>query len=316
MANTLRTLFPPKPTFTEENVLDQSGKVFLVTGGSGGLGKELVKMLYSKNAKVYVAARSESKALAAIDEAQRHSPQSTDSLAYLHLDLDDLTTVRTSANLFLSKESRLHVLWNNAGVMVPPQGSKTTQGYELQLGTNNVAPMLFTRLLYPALAEAAKTSPENSVRVVWVSSSAIRLAPKPAIDFSNMDYQRDEGPWVKYRRSKAANVIQAYEFARRSRESKDGIIHMSLDPGNLNTDLQRSMPKFQEKLVRLISYEPRFGAYTELFAGLHPGIKEENNGGWVASFGRLVDCPRKDLLDEKLGRDFWDWTEEELKPYL
>ncbi|KAM5344639.1 hypothetical protein ACJ41O_013174 [Fusarium nematophilum] len=290
MGNTLRTLFPPKPTFTEANLPDQSGKVFVVTGSSGGVGKELLKILYSKNATVYLAARSEPKALAEIEEAKRQSPQSTGSLVYLHLDLNDLTTIRKSANEFLSKESRLDVLWNNAGVMVPPQGSKTAQGYELQLGTNNVAPMLFTRLLYPALTEAAKTSPENSVRVVWVSSSAVNMAPKPAIDFSNMGYQRDEGAWVKYARSKAANVLQASEFARRSRESKDGIIHMSLDPGLLNTDLQRSMSWFQAKLVRLMAHEPRFGAYTELFAGLHPDIKEKNNGGWgKCSFHPGVD---------------------------
>ena len=144
--------------------------------------------------------------------------------------------------------------------MIPPQGSKSAQGYELQLGTNNVAPFLFTKLLLPILAKTAKTAPPNSVRVVWVSSTAALLAPKPAIDLSNMDYQKDELAWTKYSRSKAGNVLHSAEFARRYRD--DGIISIvrmmrllfggplpetkskqALNPGNLKTNLQRHMPR-------------------------------------------------------------------------
>lgn len=54
-------------------------------------------------------------------------------MEYLSLDLDDLGTIKMSADEFLSKEERLDVLWNNAGVMVPPAGSKTKQvGHSLQ----------------------------------------------------------------------------------------------------------------------------------------------------------------------------------------
>jgi NAD(P)-dependent dehydrogenase (short-subunit alcohol dehydrogenase family) len=108
--------------------------------------------------------------------------------------------------------------------MVPPQGSKTAQGYELQLGTNNLAPFLFTHHLLPLLKETAKKAPKNSVRVVWVSSSAATFAPTPPIDFSNMDYKKEEGPWTKYGRSKAGNVLHAVELARRT--SGDGIVSL------------------------------------------------------------------------------------------
>lgn len=142
---------------------------------------------------------------------------------FLHLDLDDLTTIKSSADDFLSKEDRLDVLWNNAGVMVPPQGSTTKQGYEAQLGTNNVAPFLFTKLLHPILARTAKQAPANSVRVVWVSSSvAEHLSPKGGIDFDNLDYKTDKAPWSKYGVSKAGNVLHAAEFAKRT--GAEGII--------------------------------------------------------------------------------------------
>ncbi|KAM5354092.1 hypothetical protein ACJ41O_000742 [Fusarium nematophilum] len=307
------SIFPPKASFTETNLADQSNKVFIVTGSTGGLGKELAKILYQKNAKVYVAARSEAKAKLVIQEMKDLYPGSRGQFEYLHLDLSDLRTIKRSAQEFLGKENRLDVLWNNAGVMVPEQGSRTAQGYELQLGVNVLGGFLFTHFLRPTLAATAKNAPKDSVRVVWVSSSAAVMAPKPPINFENMDYKRDESAMTKYMRSKAGNVLHAAEFARQT--AGDGIISMSLDPGVFMTDLQRTMPGWQKFIVKYIAHEPKNGAYTQLFAGLSPAITEKHNGGWVAPFGRLVPG-REDLLEEGLGKKYWEWTEEQVKPYL
>ncbi len=176
---------------------------------------------------MYIAARSETKARAAIEEIQNSHTDSAGKLEYLHLDLSDLSTIKQSAQEFLGKESRLDVIWNNAGVMVPPPGSKTVQGYDLQQGVNNIAGFLFVHFLRPMMAATAKQAPTNSVRVVWVSSGAAMIAPKPAIDFTNMDYKREESPLMKYWRSKAGNVIHAAEFARRAAD--EGILGLVRD---------------------------------------------------------------------------------------
>ncbi|KAF6801064.1 short-chain dehydrogenase [Colletotrichum sojae] len=303
----LRNAFPPKPTFTEADVPDQSNKVFMVTGGSGGLGKELAKMLYEKNAKVYIAARSEDKSTSTIAEIKALHPHSRGQLIFLRLDLNDLSTIERSTREFLSKENRLDVLWNNAGVMTPPQGSKTAQGYELQLGVNALAPFLFTHFLRPALAAA------GSARVIWVASSAAFFAPTPAIDFGNMDYAKDESPMDKYARSKAGTILLATEFARRN--AADGIFSISLDPGISLTDLQRTFTGFQKLVARIIAQEPKNCAYTELFAGLSPDVTEKNSGGWIVPFGRL-EKGRVDIWDEELAKKYWEWTMGELRPYL
>lgn len=195
-----------------------------MTGASSGIGEQLAQILYQKNAKVYVAARSQEKANKAIEQIKVKAPDSNGEVRFLHLDLDDLTTIKASADAFLSENDRLDVLWNNAGVMIPPQGSKTKQGYEKQLGTNNVAPFLFTKLLLPTLAKTASTAPKDSVRVVWVSSSAAELSivPKGGVDLENLDYKVDKGPWVKYGVSKAGNVLHASELAKRA--GTEGII--------------------------------------------------------------------------------------------
>ena len=141
-------------------------QVFIVTGVTSGIGKELAEILYSPHAIVYVAARSAEKANAMIETLKSKHRSSKGDLIFLKLDLDDLTTIKSSAEEFLRKEKRLDVLWTNAGVMIPPQGSKTKQGYELQLGTNNVAPFLFTKLLTPILVDTAKSLRPASIRVV------------------------------------------------------------------------------------------------------------------------------------------------------
>ncbi|USP80366.1 Putative Short-chain dehydrogenase [Curvularia clavata] len=284
------TLLPHKAPLTEKNLSDQTGKVFIVTGGSSGLGKELVNILYQRNAKVYIAARSKSKTNEVIEELTKSHPSSTGELIFLSLQLDDLTTIKSSAQEFLSKETRLDVLWNNAGVMVPPQGSKTKQGYELQIGVNNLGHFLFTWFLRSTLEATAQIAPKNSVRVIWVSSSAADGAPHPAIDFDNMDYHREEGIWSKYSRRKAGNVIHSSEFARRTQGS--GIVS-----------------------IKLMASHPNNGAYTELFAGLSPTITEKDNGGWVSPFGK-TEPARKDLLDPELGRTYWEWSEAQISPYL
>ena len=200
-----------------------------MTGSSTGVGKELAQILYAKNAKVYVAARSEEKALKAIESIVAAFPDSKGSLVFLHLDLGDLTTIKKSAEDFLSKETKLDVLWNNAGCMVTPQGSKTEQGYEMQLGTNNVAPFLFTKLLTPILQSTAKTATPGSVRVVWVSSSAAELiAATNGLDMNNLDYKVDKSPQAKYGVSKAGNIFHAKEFAKRY--GGDGLISVVCDP--------------------------------------------------------------------------------------
>jgi NAD(P)-dependent dehydrogenase (short-subunit alcohol dehydrogenase family) len=110
--------FPPKPTFTEENPpADLYGKVYVVTGANSGIGKDIARLLYAKNAKVYVLCRSEDKALKAIQDIEKDLPDSKGALIFIACDLADLTKVKTAADAFLAREQRLDVLFNNAGVV-------------------------------------------------------------------------------------------------------------------------------------------------------------------------------------------------------
>jgi NAD(P)-dependent dehydrogenase (short-subunit alcohol dehydrogenase family) len=208
---------------------------------------------------------------------------------FLHLDLNDLTTIKSSAAEFLSKEKNLHVLFNNAGVMRPPQGSKTVQGYELQLGVNNIAPFLFTKLLIPTLVSTAKLEPPNTVRVVWTSSTDLDAGgPNGGVELDNLDYHVQKSTGVKYVVSKAGSYLHAVELSRRCRDA--GIISIALNPGNLHTELARHVGSVFRFFVSFLCYPPVNGAYTELFAGLSPDVMMKRSGHWSKS------CNMDDLL--------------------
>jgi retinol dehydrogenase-12 len=91
------------------------------------MGYEMGKLLYEKNATVYLATRDPVKAEERITAARALYPESKGRIEFHLLDLADLAAVKRSAEAFLALETRLDVLWLNAGVMLPPVGSKTAQ---------------------------------------------------------------------------------------------------------------------------------------------------------------------------------------------
>ena len=90
--------------------------------------------LLLKNARVYMAARSSSKALAAIHELE--SVTGGKRAIFLPLDLASLPSIKAAALEFTTKENELHILFNNGGVMATPIEQLTAEGYDLQFGTN------------------------------------------------------------------------------------------------------------------------------------------------------------------------------------
>lgn len=225
-----QSFFLPHPSLTEKNLPDQTGKVFLVTGANTGVGYQLATILYSRHAKVYIGARSEAKAQAAIDSIKQLHPNSKGGLEYLHVDLADLTTIKATAEDFMSRETKLHWLNNNAGVMVPPEGSKGAQGMDLQFQTNILGPFLLTKLLLPILRRTAEAEPKGGVRVSWAGSLAVDLQTvKGGFPWrkgqDGVDALDDsKGKETNYGSTKLANYFLAHEFGQRF-GARDGVLH-------------------------------------------------------------------------------------------
>lgn len=234
-------------------------QVFIVTGGYTGLGLELSRILHARNATVYLAGRSESKADDALTRIQKANPQSSGRVEFLRLDLANLSTIKPAVESFTSKEQKLDVLINNAAVsllsslsfpgplsvlnplqvMFPSTGSTTAQSHDLQVGTNCLGPYLLYRLLASLLTRTAASAPKGSVRVTWAASVGVDvLSPKPGGMKLDADgCPKDLGTELNYAQTKVGNVFLAKELARKTPES--GIVHVAFNPGNLKTELQR-----------------------------------------------------------------------------
>jgi len=299
--------FPPKSKFTVDDIPDLTGKVIIVTGGNSGIGKETAKALLAHNAKVYIAARNQERVENAIKELK---DQTGNEAVFLKLDLGDLKSIRAAAGEFLQKEKELHVLFNNAGVMNPPIEDLTTQGYDLQFGTNTLGPFYFTKLLLPALLAAAKDSPNGKARVVNTSSSVHLFTKK--IDFNTLKDspgRKKKLRWILYAQSKLGNVFFSNELARRYGDL--GIVSTSLNPGNLKTDLLRHLSKLENWLLDLVLQPVSYGALTQLWAGTSSqGV--DLNGKYLIPWAR-VGKPNSAVENIKLQQDLWDWFEEQVQ---
>ncbi|KAH9037558.1 NAD(P)-binding protein [Lactarius hengduanensis] len=299
---------PPKPTWGVDEIPDLTGKVILVTGGNTGIGKETVKQLLVHNAKVYLAARSAQRANEAIAELKNETGREA---IFLQLDLSDIPAVRKSAQEFLSKESQLHVLINNAGVMMLPKEQVTVQKYDMQFGTNVIGHWLLTELLLPALFAATDASPSHEkARVVTVSSVVNYLTR--GLDFDALA----DGPGRTqyneldlYKKSKFGNVVVARELARRY---GDKIVSTSLNPGNIRTDLLRHQPGWRA-IVSCLMYPASYGALTQLYCATAPSAADAN-GKFFIPWARLGE-PNKAALEPQVGVRLWSWLENETKKH-
>ena len=280
--------------------MNLSGKTAIVTGSNTGIGFETALDLYQKGAKVYIACRNKEKALNAIERMKAQS--GTGELVYGHLDLASLNSVKDFSDKVLDSESKLDLLINNAGVMIPP-AAKTEDGFEIQFGINFVGHFALTGHLFDLL-ESTKGS-----RVVTLSSIAHRGAK---IDFENFRLEKAYSSWREYGQSKLADIIFALELEKRLRNNGKQIISLAAHPGFSKTDLQVNMDK--DMLASLDLMTAKEGAQPTLAACLREdaiggqywgpdGPNEQKGKPALAKIDAAA-------LDENLNAKLWGWAKE------
>lgn len=222
MTQLLATPFTARSTAADVVAgLDLSDRTVLVTGGASGLGLETTRALAEAGAQVTVAVRRPlAPEVAAALPGIREVP----------LDLADLSSVR---RLVAEWDGPLDALVANAGVMAIPERTLTPEGWELQLATNFLGHFALAHGLHRHLADAAERRGES--RLVVVSSGAHRSAP---VDLDDLQFERRPyDRWAAYGQSKSADVLLA--VAATDRWGAEGILANSLNPGFINTGLQR-----------------------------------------------------------------------------
>ena len=260
--------------FTASDVPDQTGRTILVTGANTGIGYEAARILAERGARVLLACRSEEKADAAIAEIARLVPQA--DLAFVPLDLADLGSIETAAKI-VQREPRLDVLYNNAGIMVPPLG-RTADGFEQQFGVNHLGTFALTGHLIDKLL----ATPES--RIVVTSSIAHR---RGKIFFDDLAADSSYERWPRYAQSKLANLLHITELARRLAARDATTIAVACHPGVAQTELVRYIPaplKVLSPLTGLLLNTAEQGAWAGLAAATAPDV---SNGDYLGPSGLM-----------------------------
>jgi NAD(P)-dependent dehydrogenase (short-subunit alcohol dehydrogenase family) len=205
--------------------VDLSGKHFLVTGVSAGLGVETARALVAHGAQVVGTARD-------IDKARRATgsvvASGTGSLELVELNLANLASVRATADRLNADGKTFDAVIANAGVMATPFG-KTMDGFETQFGTNHLGHFVFVNRVAALIHDGG--------RLVNLSSSGHRYAD---VDLTDPNFERTPyEPMVAYGRSKTANIQFAVAFDQRHRAR--GVRACAVHPGGIQTELARHM---------------------------------------------------------------------------
>ncbi len=287
--------------WTADRIPSQEGKLAVVTGSNSGLGLVTARELARAGARVVLACRNTEKGEAATREIG-------DAADVRELDLANLDSVRAFAERFLSEHEGLDLLVNNAGVMAPPR-RETSDGYELQFGTNHLGHFALTGLLVGAMAS------RDDARVVTVSSVAHKTG---RIDFEDLQGERQYRRWRAYGQSKLANLLFALELDRRLRAAGSRARSLAAHPGYAATNIQsaasRRLRAFMAVINPVFAQRAEMGALPLLYAATEPGLEGGTYvgpDGWFEQRGHPKPVsPSRDARDEEVARRLWEVSEE------
>jgi NAD(P)-dependent dehydrogenase (short-subunit alcohol dehydrogenase family) len=272
------------------------GRTVVVTGANSGIGLETAAALAGMGARVVLTARDPAKGKAAAEEIIRRSGDA--DVTPLELNLARLDAVRSFAADLLERFDALHVLVNNAGIMLGPR-STTVDGFETMFQVNHLAPFLLTNLVLDRLKASAPS------RIINVASAAHRAA---RVDFDNLNSERRYRAPQAYVRTKLYNILFTRELARRL--SGTGVTANALHPGTVRTRLGRDGDtpawfEFGNKITAPFILSPARGARTTIYLASSPEV-EGRTGEYY--YRRRRARPSAAARDDEAARRLWDMS--------
>ena len=304
-------------THQDIDVPDQTGTLAIVTGANSGIGFGVSQRLAAAGAMVILAVRNRDKGNKAAQDIRADYPDA--QVVVEQLDLASLASVEAFADRMLTRDQQINTLINNAGIMTPPTRNITTDGFELQFGTNYLGHFALTGRLLPLLRKA------GSSRVVTLSSLTNRIG---AINFDDLQSERGYRSQRAYGQSKLATLMFALELNRRSARSGWGIRSNASHPGATLTNLQTTGPTLgrgsstlREQLgMQMTRMIPGFwqeiaqGALPTLYAATSPlalGGGYYGPGGFAELTGMpaVARIPRR-ARNEQAAQQLWQVSEQ------
>jgi len=271
-------------------------KVCVVTGASGGIGRQVALGLARQGARVVIVSHSKERAEKAVDEIVHTSLN-----PHVDLVVADLSThegVRLAAAEIDRHYGQLHVLVNNAGLLIGKR-RLTADGIESTFALNHLGYFHLTRLLVGKLKASAPA------RVINTSSMAHAWAKW---DWENLQGEKRYSQWRAYSNSKLANLLFTFELARRLEGTL--VTANAVHPGFVRSEFGSTATTAMRLGIRLawpaaISVEK--GAATPLWAATAPDLSDVSGKYFARS--RVAE-PSEASRDEATQRRLWDMSEQ------
>jgi NAD(P)-dependent dehydrogenase (short-subunit alcohol dehydrogenase family) len=297
--------------WTASDIPELTGRDAVVTGANSGLGLQIALELARRGGAVVLACRDTGRG---DDAAARIRESAADAqVEVARLDLADLESVRAFSDWYHHNRGGLDLLVNNAGVMALPH-RRTADGFEMQLGTNHLGHFALTGLLLDALLE------RPGARVVTMSSGAHQMG---RIRFDDLQSERRYQRWMAYGQSKLANLLFAFELARRAAAADLDLTSVAAHPGYAATNLQFAGARMdgsglKERLAglgnRLFAQSDAQGALPALYAATMPDVTGGEYFGPDGMGGMRGNPTRahttKAARDPELAARLWKVSEE------
>lgn len=298
--------------WTIADMPDQSGRLAIITGATGGLGYETALGLAGAGAEVILTGRNAARGADAVARIRAAHPDA--AVRFETLDVASLASIADFAGRMAAQDRPLDLLINNAGVMALPRRETTVDGFESQLGTNYLGHFALTARLLPLLRRA------SAPRTVQLASIAHKGGK---IMLDDLQGARRYHPWNAYRQSKLAMLMFALELQRRSEAGGWGIASNAAHPGVARTDLFVNGPlggkrglfqKLWDMIFPLFSQTAADGALPTLYAATAP--EAAGGGGYYGSQGlfEMKGPPgpaeiRPQALDRDVAGKLWEASE-------
>ena len=268
------------------------GKVCLITGATSGIGKATALGLARAGANVVLVARNAEQG--AVIQTEIKEQSGNEAVELLIADLSSQAATRQLARDFLAHHQTLHVLINNAGVMLGRR-TITVDGIETTLAVNYLAPFLLTNLL---LTVSKVSAPARIINVVSVPANT-------KINFADLQASKKYSGFGQYQHTKLALVLFTYELARRLRGT--GVTVNCLHPGTVGTNILRDPPPLiglaaKIPLASLIFISPEKGAETSLYLATSPDVEQVTGKYFIK---KKEARSAKQSYDEQVAQRLW-----------
>ena len=262
----------------------------LITGGTSGLGYELVKCFLRQGCNVYSIGRNST----IINEPGER-------FHFIKMDLADFADVAKGTKELLADVNRFDIVINNAGVLSPPVYSTTINGNEYSFQVNFLSHLLLNGLIIKAKSDT------DHLMIASVTSPVYKYFRPDFVMPERLNYH----PLRSYAESKTY-ILLIGRYLERLYNDKN-IRHIGLDPGTFSSGISRMQKKWFQKMYNVAA---PFMRKPDKIASAFTGILMENR----SQDDVILNSKRKhrtlNYIDNQAAEDFMDKCYSIIEPFF